>query len=119
MSENVGNFMMFKVLTNDTHKIIHHSNLRSARDPDAQNLRIDLLNANPPKVIHSLCKASPALDDAEELLPLSFDFPLLGEVTWTKDGCSKNLTRTRNVPPKCNKQVTTKQQTRFSLTSIN
>jgi hypothetical protein len=40
---------------------------------------------------------------------------VLGEVTWTKDGCSKNLTRTRNVPPKCNKQVTTKQQTRFSL----
>ena len=44
---------------------------------------------------------------------------VLGEVTQTKDGCSKNLTRTRNVPPKCNKQVTTKQQTRFSLTSIN
>jgi hypothetical protein len=44
---------------------------------------------------------------------------VLGEVTRTKDGCSKNLTRTRNVPPKCNKQVTTKQQTRFSLTSID
>jgi hypothetical protein len=44
---------------------------------------------------------------------------VLGEMTWTKDGCSKNLTRTRNVPPKCNKHVTTKQQTRFSLTSIN
>jgi hypothetical protein len=44
---------------------------------------------------------------------------VLGEVTWTKDRCSKNLTRTRNVQPKCNKQVTTKQQTRFSLTSIN
>jgi hypothetical protein len=39
---------------------------------------------------------------------------VLGEVTWMKDGCSKNLTHTRNVPPKCNKQVTTKQQTRFS-----
>jgi hypothetical protein len=44
---------------------------------------------------------------------------LLGEVTWTKDRCSKNLTRTRNIPPKCNKPVTTKQQTRFSFTSIN
>jgi hypothetical protein len=44
---------------------------------------------------------------------------VLGEVTWMKDGCSKNLTRTRNVPPKCNKQVTNKQRTRFSLTSIN
>jgi hypothetical protein len=44
---------------------------------------------------------------------------LLGEVTQTKDGRSKNLTRTRNVPPKCNKQVTSKQQTRSFLTSIN
>jgi hypothetical protein len=44
---------------------------------------------------------------------------MLGEVTRTKDGRSKNLTRTRNVPPKCNKQVTSKQQTRSFLTSIN
>jgi hypothetical protein len=44
---------------------------------------------------------------------------LLGEVTRTKDGCSKNLTRMRTVPPKCNKQVTSKQQTRSFLTSIN
>jgi hypothetical protein len=44
---------------------------------------------------------------------------VLGEVTRTKDGRSKNLTRTRNVPPKCNKQVTSKQQTRSFLTSIN
>jgi hypothetical protein len=44
---------------------------------------------------------------------------LLGEVTQTKDGHSKNLTRTKNVPPKCNKQVTSKQQTRSFLTSIN
>jgi hypothetical protein len=35
---------------------------------------------------------------------------VLGEVTRTKDGCSKNLTR---------KQVTSKQQTRSFLTSIN
>jgi hypothetical protein len=44
---------------------------------------------------------------------------VLGEVTRTKDRRSKNLTRTRNVSPKCNKQVTSKQQTKFSLTSIN
>jgi hypothetical protein len=44
---------------------------------------------------------------------------VLGEVTQMKDGRSKNLTRTRNVPPKCNKQVTSKQQTRSFLTSIN
>jgi hypothetical protein len=35
------------------------------------------------------------------------------------DGCSRNLTCTRNIPPKCIKQATTKQQTRFSLTSIS
>jgi hypothetical protein len=51
---------------------------------------------------------------------LIFHFLLLGEVTRTKDGRSKNLTRTRNVPPKCNKQVTTKQQTdSLSLLSTN
>jgi hypothetical protein len=44
---------------------------------------------------------------------------VLGEVTRTKDGHSKNLTRTRNIPPKCNKQVTSIQQTRSFLTSIN
>jgi hypothetical protein len=44
---------------------------------------------------------------------------VLGEVTQKKDGRSKNLTCTRNVPPKCNKQVTSKQQTRSFLTSIN
>jgi hypothetical protein len=44
---------------------------------------------------------------------------VLGEVTQTKDGCSKNLSRTRNVPHECNKQVTSKQQTRSFLTSIN
>jgi hypothetical protein len=43
----------------------------------------------------------------------------LGEVTRMKDRCSKNLTRTRNVSPKWNKQVASNQQTRFSLTSIN
>jgi hypothetical protein len=48
-----------------------------------------------------------------------FGIAVLGEVTRMKDGCSKNLTRTRNVPPKCNKQVTSKQQTRCFLTSIN
>jgi hypothetical protein len=44
---------------------------------------------------------------------------VLGEVTWMKDRCSKNLTRMRNIPPKCNKQVTSKQQIRSFLTSIN
>jgi hypothetical protein len=54
ISENVGNFMTFKILTNDTHKVIYHSNLHLARDPNARNLGIDLLNTNPPEVICSL-----------------------------------------------------------------
>jgi hypothetical protein len=71
ISENVGNFMMFKILTNDTHKIIYRSNLRSACDPNARNLRIDPLNTTSPEIICSLCTASPALDHGEDLLPLS------------------------------------------------
>jgi hypothetical protein len=54
-------------------KVIYQSNLHSARDPNARNLHIDPLNTDPPEVIRSLCKASPALDHEEELLPLSFD----------------------------------------------
>jgi hypothetical protein len=38
---------------------------------------------------------------------------VLGEVTQMKDSCSKNLTCTRNVPPKCNKQVPSKQHSHF------
>jgi hypothetical protein len=49
ISENVGNFITFKILTDDTHKVIYHSNLCSARDPTAQNLLIDLLNTGPPR----------------------------------------------------------------------
>jgi hypothetical protein len=65
ISENVGNFMTFKILTNDTHKVIYHSNLRLARDPNARNLRVDLLNTNPPNFISSLQMASPALYQGE------------------------------------------------------
>jgi hypothetical protein len=67
--------MTFKILADDTHKVIYHSNLRSARDPNARNLRIDLLNipTPPPDVIRSLQTASPALNHGEELLPLFFD----------------------------------------------
>jgi hypothetical protein len=71
ISENVGNFITFKILTDDTHKIIYCSNLCSARDPNARNLRIDPLNTTFPEVIRSLRMASPALDHGEEFLPLS------------------------------------------------
>jgi hypothetical protein len=72
MSENVGNFMTFKILTDNTHRAIYCSNLCSARDPNARNLHIDLLNIDPPKVIRSLRKASPALDHGEEFIAFLF-----------------------------------------------
>jgi hypothetical protein len=66
VNENVGHFMTYKILTDDTRWIIHHSNIRSAADPNARNLRLDLLNDKPPEVIQSLCKASPASDHGED-----------------------------------------------------
>jgi hypothetical protein len=58
--------MSYKILTDDTRQIIHHSNIRSAADPNARNLHLDLLNDEPPEVIWSLRKASPALDHGED-----------------------------------------------------
>jgi hypothetical protein len=53
--KNVGHFMTYKILMDNTRQIIHHSNIRSAADPNARNLRLDLLNDKPPEVIQSLC----------------------------------------------------------------
>jgi hypothetical protein len=47
VSEHVGHFMTFKILTNDTHHVIHRSNICLARDTTARNLRIDPLNNEP------------------------------------------------------------------------
>jgi hypothetical protein len=58
--------MTYKILTDDTHRIIHRSNIRSAADPNARNLRLDPLNDEPPEIIQSLRKASPALDHGED-----------------------------------------------------
>jgi hypothetical protein len=45
---------------------------------------------------------------------------VLGEVTRMKDGCSKNLTHMRNVPPKCNKKSqASNKQGPFLLLSTN
>jgi hypothetical protein len=51
VSKNVGHFMTYKILTDDTRRIIHRSNIRSDADPNARNLHIDLLNDEPPEVI--------------------------------------------------------------------
>jgi hypothetical protein len=66
VSENVGHFMTYKILTDDTRRIIHRSNIRLAADPNARNLRLDRLNDKLPEVIQSLCKASPASDHGED-----------------------------------------------------
>jgi hypothetical protein len=44
IAENVGHFMTFKILTDDTNKILFCSNVRSALDPKAKNLRLDPLS---------------------------------------------------------------------------
>ena len=41
VAEHVGNAMTFKILTDDTKKIIYHSEVRSALDHNTTNLRID------------------------------------------------------------------------------
>jgi hypothetical protein len=64
--ENVGHFMTYKILMDDTGWIIHCSNIRSAADPHARNLRLDPLNDKLPEVIRSLRKASPVSDHGED-----------------------------------------------------
>jgi hypothetical protein len=66
VSENVGHFMTYKILMDDTRWIIHRYNIRSVADPNARNLHLDLLNDEPPEVIQSLCKAHPASDHGED-----------------------------------------------------
>jgi hypothetical protein len=58
--------MTYMILTDDTRRVIHRSNIRSAADPNARNLRLDPLNDKPSEVIWSVCKASPALDLGED-----------------------------------------------------
>lgn len=41
ISENVGHALTFKILTDDTKKVIHRSRIHSALDPKERNLRID------------------------------------------------------------------------------
>ena len=71
VSENVGNFMTFKVLTDDTLKVIHQSNIRSVHDRTAKNLNLDQLNEDFPEIIKSLRQQpgqdvySPASDHVE------------------------------------------------------
>ena len=55
IAENVGHAMTFKILTDDTHKVISRSNVRSADNPSSLNLRLDhnFGDLNPPLVVKS------------------------------------------------------------------
>jgi hypothetical protein len=58
--------MTYKILTDDTRRITHRSNIHSVADPNARNLPLHPLNDEPPEVTRSLRKASPALDHGED-----------------------------------------------------
>mmetsp|Transcript_22842 Transcript_22842/g.34620 ORF Transcript_22842/g.34620 Transcript_22842/m.34620 type:complete len:658 (+) Transcript_22842:2551-4524(+) len=49
ISETVGHAMTYKILTDDTKKIIHRSNVRSALDADSANLKADFINGELPE----------------------------------------------------------------------
>lgn len=53
IAEHVGHAMTYKILTDDTQKVIFRSNVRSALDPMAPNQRLDPLNENPQHIIRS------------------------------------------------------------------
>jgi len=56
IAENVGHSMTYKILTDDTGKIICRSNIRSALDPSAPNLRLDLSNGEYKDKTHTSSK---------------------------------------------------------------
>jgi hypothetical protein len=66
VSKNVGHLMTYMILMDDTRRINHRSNIRSAADHNARNLCLDPLNDELPEVIWSLRKASPASDHGED-----------------------------------------------------
>jgi hypothetical protein len=68
ISESVGHAMTFKILTDDTFKVIHRSNVRSALNPHAKNLRLDPLE--PGDVTTPIVKSHHDLADDGEILPL-------------------------------------------------
>jgi hypothetical protein len=68
ISESVGHAMTFKILMDDTLKVIHRSNVRSALNPHAKNLRLDPLE--PGDVATPIVKSCHDSADDGEILPL-------------------------------------------------
>jgi hypothetical protein len=67
ISESVGHAMTFKILTDDTLKVIHQSNVNSALNPHAKNLQLDLLE--PGNVATPIIKSRHDSADDGEILP--------------------------------------------------
>ena len=63
ISENVEHFMTYKIFADDARRATHRSNIRSATDPHARNLRLYLLND---EVIRSPRKSSPTSGHGED-----------------------------------------------------
>jgi hypothetical protein len=69
ISESVGHAMTFKILTDNTLKVIHQSNVRSAHNPHAKNLQLDPLE--PGNVaMHIVKSCHDSADDGEILPPM-------------------------------------------------
>jgi hypothetical protein len=67
ISKSVGHAMTFKILTDDTLKVIHRSNVRLALNPHDKNLRLDPLE--PGDVAMPIVKSRHDLADDGEILP--------------------------------------------------
>jgi len=50
-AEHVGHAMTFKVLADDSQKILFHSGIHSALEPSQQNLRVDPLGGEAPSIV--------------------------------------------------------------------
>jgi hypothetical protein len=67
ISESVGHAMTFKILTDDTLKVIRRSNVRLALNPHAKNLLLDLLESG--EVATPIVKSCHDSADDGEILP--------------------------------------------------
>jgi hypothetical protein len=68
ISKSVRHAMTFKILTDDTLKVIHRSNVRLALNPHAKNLRLDPLE--PGNIATPIVKSHHDSADDGEILPL-------------------------------------------------
>ena len=81
IADSVGHALTFKVLTEDTKKVIYRSRIRSARDKSKQNLRVKPdIEEKPPDILkskndHAGEGATMPTFDAENLIGRTFLMP--------------------------------------------